>query len=129
MSLEVPAACTLPTAEQPLRLAEFDELYATAVQAVDVIAPTRTRMRLTGPAGLEAQVRDRDDAVTAEHLGLSGARLLRARGCLAAHGLPHRPAAAGRRGSRAARSRTPPKRLSVTGVLRMPPRVPYAMVP
>ena len=26
----VPEACTLPTAEQPLRIAEFDRLFATA---------------------------------------------------------------------------------------------------
>lgn len=29
-----PAACTLPTAEQPLRLAEFDALFARHVQQV-----------------------------------------------------------------------------------------------
>ena len=33
-----PAACTLPTAEQPLRMAEFDEFFRTAVQRA-----TRTR--------------------------------------------------------------------------------------
>ena len=27
----VPEACTLPTVEQPLRLIEFDELFATAL--------------------------------------------------------------------------------------------------
>jgi hypothetical protein len=30
----VPESCTLPTAEQPLRAAEFDELFATALRAV-----------------------------------------------------------------------------------------------
>jgi len=30
----VPDACTLPTAERPLRLAELDDLFATAVRAV-----------------------------------------------------------------------------------------------
>lgn len=34
MSIDVPAACTLPTAERPLRLAEFEELFATAVRGV-----------------------------------------------------------------------------------------------
>jgi hypothetical protein len=58
MSLDVPAACTLPTAEQPLRLAEFDALLATAVRGVETLGPTHARMRLTGAAGLEAQVRD-----------------------------------------------------------------------
>jgi hypothetical protein len=58
MSLNVPDACTLPTAEQPMRLAEFDTLFATAVRAVEVLGPTHARMRLTGPADLEARVRD-----------------------------------------------------------------------
>jgi hypothetical protein len=30
MSLVVPAACTLPTAERPVRLAEFDDLFVLA---------------------------------------------------------------------------------------------------
>jgi hypothetical protein len=30
----VPETCTLPTAEQPLRVAEFDDLFATALRAV-----------------------------------------------------------------------------------------------
>lgn len=58
MSLVVPDACTLPTAERPLRLAEFDDLFATAVRDVEPIGATRARMRLTGPPGLEAAVRD-----------------------------------------------------------------------
>ncbi|MFF3444646.1 hypothetical protein [Streptosporangium sp. NPDC002721] len=40
----VPSACTLPTAEQPLRVAEFDALFADAVQAIT--RPERTRLRL-----------------------------------------------------------------------------------
>ena len=51
-------ACTLPTAERPLRLAEFDGLFATAVRGVRALSPTHVRMRLAGPAGLAAQVRD-----------------------------------------------------------------------
>ncbi|WP_197093419.1 hypothetical protein [Nonomuraea sp. SBT364] len=39
-----PSACTLPTAEQPLRVAEFDALFAEAVQGV--ARPDRTRLRL-----------------------------------------------------------------------------------
>lgn len=31
----VPASCTLPTTEQPLRVAEFDQLFATALHAVN----------------------------------------------------------------------------------------------
>src|ERR1043166_3816971 len=57
MSLDIPDACTLPTAEQPVRLAEFDALFSTAT-GVEALSPTRARMRLVGPAGLAAQVRD-----------------------------------------------------------------------
>jgi hypothetical protein len=39
-----PSACTLPTAERPLRVAEFDALFAEAVRAV--ARPDRTRLRL-----------------------------------------------------------------------------------
>ena len=58
MSFVVPDACTLPTVDRPLRLAEFDTLFATAVRQVETVGPTHARMRLTGPAGLEATVRD-----------------------------------------------------------------------
>ncbi|MET9340730.1 hypothetical protein [Nonomuraea sp. NPDC003804] len=40
----VPSGCTLPTAEQPLRVAEFDALFAEAVQAVQ--RPGREHLRL-----------------------------------------------------------------------------------
>ncbi|GAB3136620.1 hypothetical protein [Microbispora hainanensis] len=39
-----PSACTLPTAERPLRVAEFDALFAEAVQAVR--RPGREVLRL-----------------------------------------------------------------------------------
>jgi hypothetical protein len=58
MSFVVPDACTLPTAEQPVRLAEFDDLFATAVREVELLDPTHGRLHLTGPAGLAARVRD-----------------------------------------------------------------------
>jgi hypothetical protein len=58
MSFIVPDACALPTVEQPLRLAEFDALFATAVRHVDTLSPTHARLHLTGPAGLEVTVRD-----------------------------------------------------------------------
>ena len=35
----VPAACTLPTAERPLRLAEFDELFADHLHSADRVGP------------------------------------------------------------------------------------------
>lgn len=49
-------ACTLPSAEQPLRVAEFDELFATSLRAVTEFAPTRLRLELDASA--EARVRD-----------------------------------------------------------------------
>ncbi|WP_127506870.1 hypothetical protein [Actinoplanes solisilvae] len=58
MSFVVPESCTLPTVEQPLRLAEFDRLFATAVDQIESLSPTRARMLLSGPAGLAATVRD-----------------------------------------------------------------------
>jgi len=58
MSFVVPEACTLPTAERPLRLAEINQLFTTAVRHVETISPTHARIQLSGPAGLEATVRD-----------------------------------------------------------------------
>ncbi|BCJ47530.1 hypothetical protein GCM10010168_18880 [Actinoplanes ianthinogenes] len=49
-------ACTLPTAEQPLRLAEFDDLFATALRGQRRLSPTTLRWDLD-PAG-EATARD-----------------------------------------------------------------------
>jgi hypothetical protein len=40
----VPQSCTLPTAEQPLRVAEFDALFTDAVRAAD--RPSRTQLSL-----------------------------------------------------------------------------------
>ena len=50
-------ACTLPTAERPVRLAEFDALFAKAVRAVERRG-TDVRMHLGGDPGLVDQVRD-----------------------------------------------------------------------
>ena len=41
-----------------MRLAEFDSLFATAVRAAEVLGPAHARLRLAGPDGLEASVRD-----------------------------------------------------------------------
>jgi hypothetical protein len=46
--------CTLPTAEQPLRVAELGALFATA-RVSERLAPTRLRLELTAP---EETVRD-----------------------------------------------------------------------
>ncbi|MFI7546519.1 hypothetical protein [Actinoplanes sp. NPDC049599] len=58
MSVVIPDACTLPTAERSPRLAEFDALFAAAVRSVETTGPTRLRLRLSGPAGLTTTVRD-----------------------------------------------------------------------
>lgn len=52
----VPQACTLPTAEQPLRIAEFDDLFATGLRRIDRITPTQLQLRLD--ATTEATARD-----------------------------------------------------------------------
>lgn len=57
MSFEVDA-CTLATAERPVRLAEFDELFATSVHRVEPVSAEQVRMWLAGPVGLEEKVRD-----------------------------------------------------------------------
>jgi hypothetical protein len=52
----VPEACTLPTVERPLRLAEFDDLFAAALRAQQRLSPTSLRWRLDPAA--EATARD-----------------------------------------------------------------------
>jgi citrate lyase beta subunit len=47
----VPESCTLPTAEQPLRVAEFDDLFASAVRPAERLDPTGLRLHLA--AGVE----------------------------------------------------------------------------
>src|SRR3954452_10977480 len=58
MPIVIPDACTLPTVERPMRLAEFDALFATALRRVDTVGAAHARMWMTGPAGLMATVRD-----------------------------------------------------------------------
>ena len=45
-------ACTLPTAERPLRMAEFDELFASALRSIDRGSETSARLLLDGDEGL-----------------------------------------------------------------------------
>lgn len=52
----VPDACALPTVEQPLRVAEFDTLFRSALRAVQRIEPTRVRLVLDAEG--EATARD-----------------------------------------------------------------------
>lgn len=56
-----PDACTLPTAEQPVRLAEFDALFTNHTIGVERVTPTRLVLTLTGPPDLAAQVKDLTD--------------------------------------------------------------------
>lgn len=51
-------ACTLPTAEQPLREAEFNALFATALRGVERPEPTWLRLSLDAGPGVEATARD-----------------------------------------------------------------------
>ncbi|WP_067536772.1 hypothetical protein [Nocardia crassostreae] len=52
----VPEACTLPTAQQPLRVAEFDALFRSAVRRVERVSPTCLRLELD--AAVEAEARE-----------------------------------------------------------------------
>ena len=59
-------ACTLPTADQPLRLAEFDDLFTTALTAVErPEAAGRARLVLAGGDDLGDRVQRLADAETA----------------------------------------------------------------
>jgi hypothetical protein len=50
MTTWVPDACTLPTAVQPLRVAEFDQLFAGAVSRPRRVAPGRLEVVLSAEA-------------------------------------------------------------------------------
>lgn len=54
----VPDACTLPTAARPLRVAEFEALFAAALRSVHRLDQRHVRMQLAGEAGLTARVLD-----------------------------------------------------------------------
>ncbi|WP_440063555.1 hypothetical protein [Streptosporangium sp. OZ121] len=44
----IPAECVLPTGERPLRVAEFDALFASALDGLERVSPTRLRLTLRG---------------------------------------------------------------------------------
>ncbi|MFI1239899.1 hypothetical protein [Nocardia salmonicida] len=46
----VPAACTLPTVEQPIRVAEFDRFFAELVHSTTRIGLTRLDLNLAADA-------------------------------------------------------------------------------
>lgn len=52
----VPATCTLPSVDRPLRVAEFDALFAGWLLGVERVAPDRLRLVLD--ARVEAEVRE-----------------------------------------------------------------------
>ncbi|GAA1537294.1 hypothetical protein [Kribbella lupini] len=52
----VPQACTLPTAERPLRVAEFDALFVEGLLGVEREGPAE--LRLTFDASVEATARE-----------------------------------------------------------------------
>ncbi len=54
----VPAACTLPTAEQPLRTAEFDDLFARDTLAVRHESAERIRLQLRPDPQVAARAAD-----------------------------------------------------------------------
>jgi hypothetical protein len=60
----VPDSCTLPTAERPLRLAEFDTLFAGSLRAVERSSAGHARLVLTGDESLAARVQRLADAET-----------------------------------------------------------------
>lgn len=60
----VPDACTLPTADQPLRLAEFDALLRMAVDDGERLALQHLRITFVGRQGLAETVRDLADRET-----------------------------------------------------------------
>jgi hypothetical protein len=57
-------ACTLPSIERTLRLAEFDRLFTEAVHDVE-LAGERVRMHLVGDSRLGERVRDLADRESA----------------------------------------------------------------
>jgi hypothetical protein len=59
-------ACTLPTVDQPLRVAEFDDLFATALRGIERSeASGRARLVLAGGEDLAGRVQRLADAETA----------------------------------------------------------------
>jgi hypothetical protein len=53
-------ACTLPTADRPLRQAEFDALFARALRSVERASPTHARFVLDGPVDVIADLTERE---------------------------------------------------------------------
>ncbi|MEU9237331.1 hypothetical protein [Streptomyces subrutilus] len=54
----VPQPCTLPTEERPLRVAEWDALFAERLTSLARPEPLWLRLDLAGGPGVEEQVRE-----------------------------------------------------------------------
>lgn len=54
----VPESCTLPTVEQPLRVAEFDDLFATAVAPAERVGSTILLVHLPAGDGVVSTARE-----------------------------------------------------------------------
>ncbi|MFI8974228.1 hypothetical protein ACIGO9_15180 [Nocardia asteroides] len=52
----VPAACTLPTVEQPIRVAEFDQFFTTSTRTTR--RPDPTRLEVVVDPGAESAARE-----------------------------------------------------------------------
>jgi hypothetical protein len=55
-------ACTLPTAERPFRLAEFDNLFATTLRSVEKTDASRVRLLLNGDEAVAERTQRLADA-------------------------------------------------------------------
>ncbi|MEU5444634.1 MULTISPECIES: hypothetical protein [Streptomyces] len=53
----VPQSCTLPTEERPLRVAEWDALFAERLTSLSRPQPLHLRLELAGGEGVEDRVR------------------------------------------------------------------------
>jgi hypothetical protein len=64
MTTPIQPACTLPIAERPLRLADFEAVFTT-VHTIERTAETEARLLMTGGTGLAQRTQDLADAETA----------------------------------------------------------------
>ena len=55
-------ACTPPTVDRSLRLAEFDDLFATTLRSIPNAGPTHTRLLLAGGAAVVERTQRLADA-------------------------------------------------------------------
>lgn len=58
MAFEIPGSCTLPSAERPIRLKEFDDLLQSSVRRADRLSSTQLTLHLQGGDELEERARD-----------------------------------------------------------------------